>query len=250
MRLRWKLSVRRSSSVSAFGSTRCSRVADDARQRRRLALRLADQQPRDLVRLVQELLRHADIDHQHVGHELRLHVQRRQCCAAADRRRRAFLLLQVGQRLLRHQRLAGRRDEARQVRGTKAWRVADIHRQRHRLDAEQPHRAPVDLDAALQHRRDRPARASEPDEQVLREGRRIGCDQHRRPHAAERRRGAVIGIAGLLVDRLHAAPQRGRGDQPDQKCRELHPVPPPMAQEDREDPQRAPHAIRPACKVR
>ena len=86
VRLRWKLSVRRSSSVSAFGSTRCKLVADDARQWRGLALRFADQKPRDLVRLVEQPLRHADIDDEHVGHELRQHAQRRQFCAAADRR--------------------------------------------------------------------------------------------------------------------------------------------------------------------
>ena len=224
-------------------------VADDARQWRGLALRLADQKPRDLVRLVQEPLRHADIDHEHVGHELRQHAQRRQFCAVADRRCRALLLLQIAQRLPRHQRLARRRDEAAQIGGAEARCIADIDRQRHRLDAEQPDRAPVDLDPALQHRRDRPAGAAELDEQLLRKGRGIRRDQHRRARAAEGRRGAVIGVAGLLVDRLHAAPQRGRRDQPDQERRELHLVAPPMAEQHGEDPQRAPHAIRPACRL-
>ncbi len=225
-------------------------VADDARQRRRLASGLADQQPRDLIRLVQQALRHADIDHQHAGGELRQPAQRRQPCAVADRRRRAFGFLQVAQRLRCHQCLARRRHEAAQVGGAEARCVADFDRQRHRLDAEQSHRAAVDLDAALQRRRHWPAGAAEFHVQLLRKGRRVRRDQHRGACAARGRRGAVIGSAGLLVDGLHAAPQRGRRDQPDHERRELHLVTAPMAEQHREDPERAPHAIRPACKVR
>ena len=74
-------------------------------------------------------------------------------------------------------------------------------------------------------------------------------DQHRRARAAEDRGGAVIGFARLLVQRLHAAPQRGRRDQPDQQGRKLHRMPPPMAEEHGEDPDRAAHVTRPACSV-
>ncbi|MEY9755456.1 hypothetical protein ABIE73_002851 [Bradyrhizobium yuanmingense] len=159
-------------------------------------------------------------------------------------------MLQAPQRLPGHQRLAGRSNEAAEIRGTQAWRVADIDRQRDRLDAEQPYRMPVDLDASLQHRRHRPAGAAELYEQLLRESRRIGSDQHRGAHAAERRCSAVIGIAGLLIDGLHPAPQRGRRNQANQERRELHLVAPPMAEQHGENPERALHEMRPACNVR
>ena len=58
-------------------------VADNAVEGGARTLRLAEQQTRQLVGLVQKLLRHPDIDHQHVGHELGLRMQRRQCRAAA-----------------------------------------------------------------------------------------------------------------------------------------------------------------------
>ena len=57
-------------------------VADDIFQRRMFAFGLADQQPRKLIRHVQQILRDADVDDQHAGHQLRLHAQRRQCRAA------------------------------------------------------------------------------------------------------------------------------------------------------------------------
>ena len=68
----------------AFG-VRCDQtqfVADDIFQRGVFALGLADQQPRKLIRHFQEILRDADVDDEHAGHQLRLHAQRRQCHAA------------------------------------------------------------------------------------------------------------------------------------------------------------------------
>ena len=66
--------------------------------------------------------------------------------------------------------------------------------------------------------------------------------------AAESGGGAVVAAARLLVQRLHAAPQRGRGNQSDQQGRELHRMPPPMAQQNREDPDHPGHAISPALR--
>ena len=60
-------------------------VAGDALQRRARPLGLAEQQPRQLIRHVQDALRDADIDHEHVRHELRLHAQRRQHRAVVRR---------------------------------------------------------------------------------------------------------------------------------------------------------------------
>ena len=51
-------------------------------------------------------------------------------------------------------------------------RIADFHRDRDRFDAEQPERASVDLNAAFEHGRDRPAGAAQLGEELLREGRR------------------------------------------------------------------------------
>ena len=65
-----------------IGCDQAQFVADDIFQRRGLALGLADQQPRKLIRHFQQILRDADIDHQHAGHQLRLHAKRRQCDAA------------------------------------------------------------------------------------------------------------------------------------------------------------------------
>ena len=58
-------------------------VAGDGFKRRARAFGLAEQQARNLVRPVQELLRDADIDHQHARHHLRL----LRAAAAASRRR-------------------------------------------------------------------------------------------------------------------------------------------------------------------
>ena len=127
--------------------------------------------------------------------------------------------------------------------------AADFARQRDGLDAEQAERAAADLDAAFEHRRYRPAGAAQIDEELLRKGRSVAADQHGGARAAESRGGAVVGGAGLLVERLHAAPQRGRRDQPDQQGRELHRMPPPMAQQHGERPERALHAITPACRL-
>ena len=60
-------------------------VAGDVFERRALAFGFADQQPGNLIRHFQQPLRDADIDHQHAGHQLRLHAQRRQRRAAARR---------------------------------------------------------------------------------------------------------------------------------------------------------------------
>src|SRR6185437_11256288 len=87
------------------------------------------------------------------------------------------------------------------------------------------------------------------DEERLRKGCAVARDQCRRANAAEHRRSAVISFACLLIEGLHAAPQRGGGNQADQQCGELHPVPAPVAQEHGEDPQRALHATSPLCSV-
>ena len=108
---------------------------------------------------------------------------------------------------------------------------------------------PLDLDPAFEHRRDRPAGAAQIDEELLRKGRAVAADQHGGARAAESRGGAIVGGARLLVERLHAAPQRGRRDQSDQQGRKLHRMPPPMAQQHGQRPQRALHAITPACRL-
>ena len=58
-------------------------VAGDSFQRRTLAGCLADQQPGNLARHVQEVVGDADIDHHDARHQLRLHAKRRQWHAIA-----------------------------------------------------------------------------------------------------------------------------------------------------------------------
>jgi hypothetical protein len=215
-------------------------------QRIALPLGLADEQPRKLARSVQKPLCDADIDHQHVGHELRLHLQWRQRCATARRQRSALGTPEIGERLGRDQRLSGRRDEALQAGPSDGRRVADLGRQCHRLDAEQAIGSSADLHAAFQNRRYRPAGAAQLDEHILRECRAVPGHQHGGPRAAEHGGRAVVGVAGLQVQRLDAAPQRCRGNQPDQQGRKLHRMPPPMAGENRQDPARAFHVTSPA----
>ena len=148
-------------------------VAGDCFKRRAFAFGLADQQAGNLIRHVQEPLGDADIDHQHVGHQLRLHAQRRQYGAAVRRRCRAFRQIEVGEHFGRHQRLSRRRHEGLQVGPSDRRRIADFGRQGDRLDAQQPQRPPADLDAAFEHGRYRPAGAAQIDEQLLREGRAV-----------------------------------------------------------------------------
>ena len=202
-------------------------------QRRARAFVLANQEPRNLIRLVQKPLRDADIDHQHVGHEPRLCLQRRQDRAATCRWRGALRKPKIRERFGRDQRLSGRRDEGLQARSPDRRRVADLRRQRHRFDAEQAVGSPADLHAAFQNRRHRPAGPAQFDKQGLWERCAALLDQHGGPCAAEHGGCAVVRIAGLKVQRLHAAPERGRGNQPDQQCRKLHRMPPPMACENR-----------------
>ena len=72
VRFRWKLSVRRSRSVSASGSTRRSRSPAIDSSAARGPLRLADKQARDLIGHFQQPLSDADIDHHHARRELLL----------------------------------------------------------------------------------------------------------------------------------------------------------------------------------
>src|SRR5207245_6690451 len=107
----------------------------------------------------------------------------------------------------------------------------------------------ADLDPALNNRRYRPAGAAQVDKQLLRKGPTVATDQHCRSRAAESCGRAVVTSARLQVQRLHAAPQRGCGNQTDQQGRELHRMPPPMAQENRENPDDPAHAINPAWRL-
>ena len=224
-------------------------AADDGFERWRRPLRRpADQQPRHAARPIERLLRPADIHHQKAGGEVRFALERRQRYAVADAQARAILPAEFLQRPGRDQRAARRHHEGGQVGLVGRRQHGGLRRQRHRIDADDAERAAVDLHAAFQQRRDRPSGAAQPDEQVLREGRVRGIDQHRGAGAAEHRRGAVVARACLLVQCLHAAPQRGRRDQADRQCRRLHRMPPPVAQQDGEYPQRAVHASRPACR--
>ena len=101
-------------------------IAGDGFERSMRAFCLADQQTGQLVGLVQERLRISDIDHQHVGHELALHMQRRQHSAAARLRCCALGEVQIGERLRRHQGLAGRPDKGGEIGPPDGWRIADI----------------------------------------------------------------------------------------------------------------------------
>jgi hypothetical protein len=111
-------------------------VAGDAFQRRVFCFGLADQQAGDLIRHFQQPLGHADIDHQHARHQLRLHAQRRQQRAVARKRRRAFRQIEIGKHFRRHQHFAGRRDEGLQAGSSDRGRIADFRWQRDRLDAQ------------------------------------------------------------------------------------------------------------------
>ena len=111
-------------------------VADDIFERCALALGVADQEPGNLIRLFQELLRRPDIDHQHTRHELRLDAQRRQQGAAACLRRRAFRQLEIGKHLGRDQRFSRRRKERLQVSLSDRGRIAYFGGQRYRFDSQ------------------------------------------------------------------------------------------------------------------
>ena len=224
-------------------------VTCDISERRAWAIGLADQETGNLPGPVQKLLRNADIDHQHVRHELRLCLQRRQRYAIADRGRGVFRQMEIGKRFRCNQCLSRGRHESLQILSSDRRCIAHFPRQRHWLDAEQSQRPSIDLNATLQNRRYRPAGAAQFDEDFLRECAAIAANQHLGPCAAEHRRRAVVGFARLQIERLHAAPERGRGDQADQQRRKLHRMPPPMAQENREHPDRALHAISPAWSV-
>ena len=86
-------------------------VAGNIFERRALAFGLADQKPGNLIRQFEQPLGNADIDHQHIGHKLRLDAQRRQQRAVACQRRDAFCQLEFGKRLRRHQHFSRRRHE-------------------------------------------------------------------------------------------------------------------------------------------
>ena len=144
---------------------------------------------------------------------------------------------------------ARRRHEGLQIGFADRRRIADFRGQRHRLDAQQPERPSLDLDPAFEHRRDRPAGAAQVDEEFLRKACAAAADQHGGARAAKRGGGAIVGVARLLIERLHAAPQRGRRDQSDQQGRKLHRMPPPMAEQHGQHPQRALHAISPAWRL-
>jgi hypothetical protein len=199
-----------------IGRDKAQFVAGNTFQRLTFAFGFANQQARKLPRHFQQILRDADIDDQHAGHQLRLHAKRWQDHAAIGRRCRALGELEVGKRLRRHQHLSRRRHEGLQIGCFDCGRVADLTRQRDRLDAEQAERTPADLDAAFEHGRYRPAGAAQVDEELLRKGGAVLADQHGRSRPAEGGGGAIVGNAGLQVECLHAAPQRGCRDQSDQ----------------------------------
>src|SRR4029079_12878932 len=77
----------------------------------------------------------------------------------------------------------------------------------------------------------------------------VAANQHGCPYAAEGGGGAVVGGAGLLIECLHAAPQRGRRNQPDQQGRELHWMLPPVAEQNGQRPECALHVITPAWRL-
>ena len=215
----------------------------------RLAFGLADQEPGNLIGHFEKPLGDADIDHHDAGNKLRGHAKRRQRGVAACQRRGTFRQAKFGKRLGRYQRFSRRRDEGLQACSPDRRRIADFRRQRDGLDTEQAKRPSADLDAAFENGGYRPAGAAQVDEELLVEGGAVAADQSRRSGAAESGGRAVVTVSSLLVQRLHAAPQRGRGNQADQQCGELHRMPPPMAQQDLENPQDAVHAISPALRL-
>ncbi len=111
-------------------------VARYAFKRRAFACRLADQKSRELIRHLQQILRDADVDDQHAGHQVRLHAQRRQQCAAIGLGARALGEFEIGKRFRRHQHRARRRHEGLQIGLADRRRIADFRGQRHRLDAQ------------------------------------------------------------------------------------------------------------------
>jgi len=103
--------------------------------------------------------------------------------------------------------------------------------------------------AAFEERRHYPAGAAQFDEKLLGERHAVASNQSCRSGAAKHGRRAIVTRTRLLVQRLHAAPERRCRDQADQQRGELHRMPPPMAQEHCENPQAAPHVISPALRL-
>jgi hypothetical protein len=223
-------------------------AACEALQRLPLARCLTDEEPGDLALFAEQPLRVADVDDEHAGRELLLRHQRRQQGVVAQPRRRALLQSEIRQRLRRDQGAMRRRQKRLKLAASDPRRVADLAGNAERLDPEQSDGMSIELHAAFDDRRHRPAGAAQLGEHALRQHLAVACDQHRRARAAEDRCRPVIGIARLLVQRLHTAPQRRRRDQSDQQRRELHRMPAPMTEQHGKNPQCAFHATRPACR--
>jgi hypothetical protein len=97
----------------------------------------ADQKPGNPIRHVEKPLRNADINHQHTGHQLRLHAQRRQGFSVACDGYRAFGQIEIGKHLRRDQRFSRRHQERLQIRSADRRRISHFRRQCQRLDAQQ-----------------------------------------------------------------------------------------------------------------
>src|ERR1700755_1631575 len=88
------------------------------------------------------------------------------------------------------------------------------------------------------------------DKQLLGKCRTMAANEHRNACAAEYCRGAIIARTGLLVQGLHATPQRRRADQADHQHGKLHGMPAPMAEQYPERPCDAAHVKIPPLKCR
>jgi hypothetical protein len=98
-----------------------------------------------------------------------------------------------------------------------------------RIEAEETHAAAGREQAALDHRGDEPARAPEGDIRLLRD-RAAGGLERRQAAAADGLGRAVVGGAGLGVDRLHAGPERGGQREAEDEGEKLHRAPSPVGE--------------------
>ena len=145
-----------------------------------------EQETRDTIRRLQDLLREADVHHQQIRRKTERDMQRRQRAAVFGRKRVALARRKLPRRFRTDQRLAARRKKILQRRSPTAGAGPAP---RGKLIGSTPMRRtlrPADTYAALDHRRHQPAGAAQIGEQRLRHARRLRRHQHRRVGAAER----------------------------------------------------------------